>query len=238
MLWQLRPPDVPYHRATRHPLPCLLYLLPLLAAYEVGVVWVGGADGDTLRNGADAWLRWALEDFGLHPLYGAPVLVALVFIVWSVLRRADRPADLLGVCLGMAIESVGFGLGLWAVSRGLGPLFDVLALNLGDAQTARIITFVGAGIYEELIFRLILFSGLVGLLRLLCAPTLVAVPMAAVISAALFATAHHVGPFGEPFDEYAFLFRAVAGIYFAALYQARGFGIAVGAHACYDVLVG
>lgn len=238
MLWQLSPPDVPYHRATRHPLPCLLFLLPLLAAYEVGVAWIGSAGGETVRNGADAWLRWALEDFGLNPLYGAPVLVALVFVVWSVCRRADRPDDLVGVCLGMAIESVGFGLGLWGVSRALGPVFDALALNVSQEQAARVVTFVGAGIYEELLFRLVLFSGLVGLLRLLYTPNFIAVPMAAVVSAAAFAAAHHVGPYGEPFDECAFIFRAVAGLYFAALYQARGFGIAVGAHACYDVLVG
>jgi membrane protease YdiL (CAAX protease family) len=62
--------------------------------------------------------------------------------------------------------------------------------------------------------------------------------VAAVFSATVFAAAHHVGPYGEPFDDFVFLFRAVAGLYFAALYQTRGFGVAVGAHACYDVLVG
>jgi membrane protease YdiL (CAAX protease family) len=237
-------PHVPYHLATRHPVPCLLFLLPLLTAYEVGVVWIGGTQADTIRNGADAWLRWVLEVFGLHPLYGAPVLVALIFVAWSWLRRHDRPEDLPGVCLGMAIESVALGLGLWGVSRGLGPLLDVLAMppvvveHSIPAQLAPVITFVGAGIYEELLFRLLLYSGMVGLFRLGQAPAVLAIPAAALISATLFAAAHHVGPYGDPFDDYVFLFRAVAGVYFAALYQFRGFGIAVGSHACYDVLVG
>lgn len=47
-----------------------------------------------------------------------------------------------------------------------------------------------------------------------------------------------MGPYGGPFDGYVFLFRTLAGLYFTAVYQVRGFGSAVGAHACYDVLVG
>jgi membrane protease YdiL (CAAX protease family) len=69
-------------------------------------------------------------------------------------------------------------------------------------------------------------------------PSLVALPLAAAGSAALFSAAHHIGPFGEAFDNYVFVFRMVAGIYFAAVYRMRGFGVAAGAHALYDVVVG
>jgi membrane protease YdiL (CAAX protease family) len=221
----------------------LLFLLPLLAAYEGGVVWVGGAHVDELRNGADAWLRRGLEAVGIGPMYAAPGLLAAAFLVASWFRREDRPVDVLGVCLGMALESVLFGLGLWGVSRSLGPLLDALRMDVagpasGEEAFTQIVTFVGAGIYEEVLFRLGLYSCLCGLLRLLGAPGLPAMAVAALFSATVFAAAHHVGPYGEPFDDFVFLFRAVAGVYFAALYQARGFGVAVGAHACYDVLVG
>jgi membrane protease YdiL (CAAX protease family) len=100
------------------------------------------------------------------------------------------------------------------------------------------ITFVGAGIYEEVLFRLLLFSALAFLLRLAYLPSLLAVPLAAVGSAALFSGAHHVGPFGESYDPYVFLFRMVAGVYFALVFRLRGFGVAAGAHALYDVVVG
>ena len=69
-------------------------------------------------------------------------------------------------------------------------------------------------------------------------PGRTAVALAALTAAVLFAVAHHVGAHGEPVDGFNFLFRVLAGLYFTALYQYRGFGIAVGAHACYDVLVG
>jgi membrane protease YdiL (CAAX protease family) len=232
-----------YLLATRHPWACFLFLLPLLAAYEGGVLWLGGAQPLALRNGADTWLRWALEGFGLSQLYAAPLLIAGVFVVWSVLRRRDRPADLLGVETGMAIESVAFALGLWGLSRGLAPMLDGLGIHLEvpahpDPALGQVITFVGAGIYEELLFRLLLYSGLIVLLRWLRVSLIFAVLLAAAASAALFSIAHHLGPYGESFNNYVFLFRMLAGLYFALLYQLRGFGIAVGAHACYDVVVG
>src|SRR4051794_33770095 len=61
--WRVQPRPirtVSYVAATRHPWPCFLFLLPLLAAYEGGVLWVGGAQSEAFRNGADSWLRWGL----------------------------------------------------------------------------------------------------------------------------------------------------------------------------------
>ncbi len=228
--------------ATRHPWPTLLILLPLLIAYEVGVLSLGGGKPEMLRNGADAWLRTALESIGLNQILVAPALIAVIFAIWSYVRREDRPEGILSVCSGMLLECFLFALTLWGLSHGFAPFLQSLGLTLSvgssDPTINKLITFVGAGIYEEIMFRLILFSGLAWLLRQALMPKLVAVLFAAIVSALLFATAHHVGAYGEKLDSYRFLFRTMAGIYFAFVYQFRGFGIAVGAHACYDVLVG
>lgn len=231
-----------YLGATRHPWPCFLFVLPLLAAYELGVLWLGGTQPDTLRNGADAWLRWGLESFGLTQLYGAPALVAAVLLVWSWWRFTDRPSDLLGVLIGMSLECVAFALALWGLSRAIDPLLHQLDIwagcSLRTEDVGRMVTFLGAGIYEEMLFRLALFSGLVWLLDHLQFPGSLALLLGALASSALFAAAHHIGPYGEPMHASIFFFRLAAGLYFAALYRLRGFGIAAGAHACYDVLVG
>ncbi|HEY8504749.1 MAG TPA: CPBP family glutamic-type intramembrane protease, partial [Gemmataceae bacterium] len=203
---------------------------------------LGGAGADLLRNGADAWLRWAFEVAGLRGVLAVPAVVAGVLVLWSAWRWGDRPHDCLGVCLGMAIESVLFALGLWALSRNFGAILDRLGVELSAGAPAeaagRFLTYVGAGIYEEVLFRLILFAGLAAVLRFCRLPALLAVAVAAVASALLFAAAHHLGPYGEPMDGYAFLFRTCAGVYFALLFQGRGIGVAVGSHAAYDVLVG
>ena len=233
-----------YLSSARHPWPCFLFLLPLLLVYEGGIVWMGGAQAELLRTGADTWLHWGLEACGLQHFYWGPGLVVVLLLGWCWLRRGDRPGDPAGVCMGMAIESVVFALGLWGISRGLSPLLDSFGVKLAAApppaqETLReIITYVGAGLYEEVLFRLLLFSGLVWLLKLIEVPSLPALLAAAAASALVFSAAHHLGPYGESFDGYAFLFRTLAGLYFTLLFQLRGFGVAVGAHACYDVVVG
>jgi CAAX prenyl protease-like protein len=237
------PPPPAYFAATRHPLPCLVFLLPLLVLYEGSVLYLGGTDPNALRNGADFWLHGGLGAFGLQEIYWAPALLVVALLLWCCVRWADRPQDLVGICSGMAIESVFAALGLWVLSRGMRPVLDHLGVTLAfapavDETTANLVSYLGAGIYEEVLFRLILFGGLCLLLRALLVPSPVALPVATAVAALAFATAHHVGPYGERFDGYVFAFRTVAGLYFTLIYRFRGFGIVVGAHACYDVFVG
>jgi len=234
---------VSYFQATRHPWPSLLILLPLLVIYEGGIIWLGGPQPDAMRNGADAWLHWGLEQVGVNFAYAPPVLIALAFLFWSFATFDKRPQDLVGVVSGMVIEAVFFALGLWGLSRALWPLLNHFGIELQWSTSHRqsigqAITFIGAGIYEEVLFRLILFSGLVMVLRTAFLPAVLAVPLAATASAALFSAAHHFGPFGEPFDQGVFLFRTLAGLYFTVVFRLRGFGVAAGAHALYDVVVG
>jgi hypothetical protein len=216
--------------------------MPLLLAYEGGVIWLGGSHPEMLRNGADNWLRCGLTSVGVPYGWVPPVMLVAVFATWSWLRRGDRPGDLVGVLCGMAIESVAYALGLWFLHRGLAPLLNWVCVALATSSTpepalCQVVTFLGAGIYEEALFRLGLFGILAVLMRLLGTPGFLATLLAGAASAALFSAAHHVGPYGQPYSHFIFLFRTLAGLYFACLYQARGFGIAVGAHACYNVMV-
>jgi hypothetical protein len=232
-----------YLAATRHPWPCLIFLLPLLAVYEGGIWWLGGKQPEALRNGADTWLHWGLEAFGLAEMYWAPVLVGLLFVLWSWVRWSDRPDGLAGIWAGMAFESLLYASGLLGLSRALGPALDGLGI-IGAASPpagrglAQVVTYVGAGIYEEMLFRLLIFGGTVWALRQAAVPVPLAVGASAAGAALLFSAAHHAGPYGEPYTAYVFVFRTVAGLYFTVVYQLRGFGVAVGAHAWYDVLAG
>lgn len=230
-----------YLRATRHPWPCLLFVLPLLIAYESGVVVLGGPHPENLRNGADNWLRVGLTRVGISWVWLPPAVLLALMAVWTWKRWYERPNEAFAVLSGMILESVAYAIGLWAVSRALGPLLQQFGIELstGAAEPAvgQVITYLGAGIYEEALFRLILFSCILRLLRTLDVNGLLAAAVAASASALLFSAAHHIGPYGQPYSNYLFLFRLIAGLYFAILFQARGFGIAVGAHACYNLMV-
>ena len=94
---------------------------------------------------------------------------------------------------------------------------------------------LGAGVYEELMFR---FYGC-GLLRLAAERVAglkgVACTIAVVVvSSILFSLYHYLG---EPFSVFTFVFRTLAGAYFAALFLHRGLGVTAGSHAIYDLIV-
>src|SRR4051794_30584568 len=160
-----------YLRSTRHPWACLLFLVPLLFAYELGLVWIGGAQTASLRNGADAWLRWAMEVFGVAQVFAVPAVLIVILLVWSWWRWGDRPNDPVRTWFGMAFESCLFAVLLWQFSRNFGPIIDTLGVKLeitaNQARAAKILAFIGAGIYEEVLFRLGLFVLLCGVLRVL-----------------------------------------------------------------------
>jgi membrane protease YdiL (CAAX protease family) len=230
-----------YLRSTRHPWPSLLFVLPLVLAYEAGVAVLGGPHPENLRNGADNWLRVGLTRVGISWVWLPPAILLALMAAWTWRRRQDRPNEILAVVSGMILESVAFAIGLWAISRALGPLLQQVGieLDIGVAEPAvgQVITYLGAGIYEEALFRLIHFSCLVQLLRMVDVNGLLSIALAATGSALLFSAAHHIGPYGQPYSNYLFLFRLIAGLYFAILFQTRGFGVAVGAHACYNLMV-
>jgi hypothetical protein len=231
-----------YLAEARHPWACVLFVLPLLAAYEAGILLQGAAQQEFCRNGADLWFRSLLGQAGLRQWFWAPALLTVALVGWAWLRRRDRPRELGGVWLGMMLESAVLAVGLWGACYLVWPLLQPAQIRsaASDCHPAveRMLSFAGAGIYEEALFRLLLLSALRWVMRQAELPAWGALALAALVSALLFSLAHHVGPQGEAFDAQVFLFRTLAGLYFAALFLCRGFGIAVGAHAGYDVLVG
>ncbi len=108
---------------------------------------------------------------------------------------------------------------------------------------ANIASGIGAGIYEELIFRLILICVLMMLFQdVLGLNHKSSIILSVLISAALFSAHHHIDFLsGQPnqrdlFNWMRFSFRTIAGVYFAVLFAIRGFGITAGTHAFYNII--
>jgi membrane protease YdiL (CAAX protease family) len=97
---------------------------------------------------------------------------------------------------------------------------------------------LGAGIYEELLFRVLLVGGLaVFARRVLGWRPMPAGVLAALVGAMIFSAFHYIGPYGDPFSLPTFVFRLIAGLLFSAMYLVRGFGITAWTHALYDVFL-
>ena len=237
-----------YWAATRRPLPSLLFVLPLLFVYESGLAWAAGATGPapSHRAGADAWIRHAFAAAGLTDRWLLPLLLVCALLAWQVAdRRGWRFPPL--VPAGMLAESFGLALLLIGLSR----LVDVGFCRLDDrgllatagndpgpASVVLLLGFLGAGIYEEALFRLAAIPLMYHSLRFVRVPGLAASTLAISVSSLLFSLAHHAGGPGESFTLFAFVFRWLAGVFFAYVFVARGYGVAVGTHSAYDLLVG
>ncbi|MDB5353158.1 MAG: amino terminal protease family [Planctomycetota bacterium] len=224
---------------------CLVFVLPMLAAYEIGVALVGGTSADAMRTGADAWMRQAMAALGLRDRWLSPLCLVGAMLAWQAFHGESwklRLSDL----LGMAMESLVLAIALIGVSRLVDLGFDRLdvqtVLQAGPSSSRQsvsaVIGFLGAGVYEEALFRLALIPAIYGSARLIHTPEVLAGTVAVTGSALLFSLAHHAGAPGESFTWFAFIFRWLAGIFFAWVFLVRGFGVAVGTHAAYDVLVG
>ena len=255
-----------YLREGSGPLADLALTLPLFVVYHLGVVWLdvqNAADivtrelkalasaslpaysGLTLAIGAvfagillvlgrGHTLRW--QRFALVALEGVLYAVAMRLVASYVVGRVHLAAG------AQPIESSGFMVVSW-FGGSLSP--PPLAL-LGEPQSIGFMTAVvlslGAGLYEEIAFRV----GLYGLGRkVLLAMMPEALPGQrllaslgwAVLSAAVFSGWHYVGQFGDPFELRSFLFRWVCGLVFTLIYVFRGFAPVVWTHALYDIWV-
>ena len=97
---------------------------------------------------------------------------------------------------------------------------------------------LGAGVYEEAVFRLGILGALAALLEnLLGVARWVALAVGLAVSAVLFSAMHHIPPYGDPFEVGVFLFRLLAGVFFGLVFWFRGFAVAVYTHALYDMYV-
>jgi membrane protease YdiL (CAAX protease family) len=112
----------------------------------------------------------------------------------------------------------------------------LLAQPFPLSRSAQILVSLGAGIYEEFVFRVVLLAALVFLLhQLLPLRRNLAYGLAAVIGAALFSAFHYIGPFGDPLQLPSFTFRFIAGLILTGLYWTRGYGITAYTHSLYDL---
>jgi hypothetical protein len=200
----------------------LVLIFPVLLAYEVGVLFAGNV------SGADVVTRALYVTLGSKALYLlVHAAIALLFLLW--IRRGNRWGTLrMEVALPVVLEAAIYAFTLGAAISLV--LSHLLGLGLGAGQA---ISALGAGVHEELVFRLGLLGGCVSLLR----ERRGALPIALVISSLLFAGAHHLGVHGEPFTAHAFAFRALAGAAFGAIFWYRSLAHAVYAHVLYDLVV-
>jgi len=242
--------ELSYWDASRKPLQILAFLTPLILAYELGLALFLRSREGVLTNKAHETLLLFFDTFGLTAtggLYLGGAAIIVVLIIWHLLTRDPWRIDPATPAL-MCAESLGLTIPLLVLGLVIGGSTAATAVSaaarsvppdLADMSIwARLSISIGAGLYEELLFRMMLIAVLhtllvdVGKLSLPVGATI-----AVVISALAFTGYHPLrdATGGLSWRRIAFYFSA--GLYFGIIYVVRGFGIVVGTHAFYDVLV-
>lgn len=239
-----------YWHDSRAPRYSLTFAIPLLVLYEVLAAALSNG-GSGVRNGADVLLKSAFErvlgERG-QLVFGVLLLGTMLALIVRDRRRVSDGlkagtfalmlaesvalAAVFGTVVGLLTAQlvgtlVGGGVGLSA-----GTAFD------GVGWPTALMVSLGAGLYEELLFRVILVSALLwGAKRIFGWGPVASALFATITGALIFSAFHYVGPFADQMQLGSFVFRTLAGVAFSALYIVRGFGITAWTHALYDVLL-
>ena len=214
-----------------------LFTLPLFFIYEINILFLSWDDILVVRNGADFLMRNILESFDIYGLYGLGLVFFLgLLVTYIFFIKEDQQQEVnVNFLFIMLAESM-----LWSVVLYfLLFKFMVLLMNpVGKTILQQVTLAIGAGIYEEFLFRVLLIAGLSGILGFVFMwnktfKNIIAV----VLSGGIFSAFHFMGEYGDFFSMELFLIRFFAGLILGVLYMYRGFGITAYTHSIYDLIV-
>jgi hypothetical protein len=240
-----------YFDVSRSPRYSVIFALPLLLAYEaLAAALAGPRSASQIRNGADVLLKEAF--IAVAGRNGPLIFIAAVIGIgiWFVARDMKRTGQgvrplVFGAMLAESIALAAvFGVVIGFVTMKL--LGSLHAAAIAGAATpiaqmswsTKLMLSLGAGLYEELLFRVLLVSALAAGARIAFGWGMRGAGVfATLVGALIFSAFHYIGPYGDPFSLTSFTFRAISGVAFSALYLLRGFGITAWTHSLYDAFL-
>ena len=226
-----------YWRYSRSAYYSAVAALPLLVIYEILIV-LSQSRYWGIRNAADVWIRTFLMAFDLQAQHITFVLIgislALIPIAKSRARGIKLKANYFAL---MFAECLAFSLVLGVVLQSILRLGGLSSGGPGSGLMQNLALSVGAGLFEEIIFRVILLNLLFLLLSPLLKKKVVAAVVSVLLASFLFSLSHYVGTMADTWELYSFMFRWSAGLLFTVLYFVRGFAITAYTHAFYDIWV-
>lgn len=232
-----------YHKVSRAHFFGLIMVLLLLVIYESSSAMIYQGQTVIIQNRAESMIKRTLWFAGLREYWMHWIVFGILLIGAYWYAQKHNLLQIKAPYFPYAImESLAYGVVFSALMNLVANktfVIKFLWLNLGDKDVAlpgRMALALGAGIYEELLFRFGVFSlALLFFRRVLLAKPYVHQALALIISAALFSGFHFLGR--EVFSVVAFVQRFYAGILLGMIFSSRGLGIVAFTHAFYDLFL-
>ncbi|MCC5925816.1 MAG: CPBP family intramembrane metalloprotease [Bacteroidetes bacterium] len=240
MISQLKRATSPYFSQTRSLKYSYLIALPLLILYEV-LILLSAPEGEYMvRLTADMWFKNIFTYLGLDSFLLTFVVAAVLGIVVFVIERHKSVSYRPRFFGYMILESTIYAVILAMLISGfVGFLFNgATDGNLqGLSFIQKIALSIGAGLYEELVFRVLLVGALLYILRWTKMKPGLINASAMIIAALIFSSVHYMGNMADTFTLASFTFRFLFGLALNGVLIYRGFGIAAWTHSIYDIMV-
>ncbi len=229
-----------YFRNTNTLLYSYLISLPLLLMYEILILVSQPDSSQMVRISVDIWIKSLFSLVGHDVLSITLIFVALLGIYILYHEREKLNTLHFSYFLTMLIEAAVYAYLLaLLISQTLETLLQAIQVSPIESLTTlqQLALSLGAGLYEELFFRVILVSLLIFLFKFIFNKKWLTIAAAVILAAVIFSAVHYIGSLGDPFTIGSFLFRFLFGLALNAIYIWRGFGMAAWTHALYDVMV-
>ena len=215
----------------------LVASLPLLLGYEI-LVTLTQTPFWRVRNAADVWIRTFMIAFDINPQYITFIMILTVIGLIPVVKlKYGAPSLSVKIFIIMFLESLAYSMVLGIFLHSLIQILILAAGGLPGSSLQNVALSLGAGLFEEFFFRVLLLNALFWVLRFFLGNTLLTGAVAILTASLLFSLSHYVGNMADIFQWYSFLFRWMAGLLFTVIYFFRGFAVTAYTHAFYDIQV-
>ncbi|HKK26284.1 MAG TPA: CPBP family intramembrane glutamic endopeptidase [Gracilimonas sp.] len=229
-----------YFENTNNLLYSFLVSLPLFFLYEI-LILISQPSGDAIvRISVDVWIKSLFSSLGVSAISFSLLIIAIVglFILY---KEKERLKTLKFAYFPMLLlEATIYAIVVAFISQSL--VSFMLNMAASDpittlTTTQKLALSLGAGLYEELFFRVILVTVFILIFTKVFGKKWAAVTASVVLSALLFSAVHYIGSMGDAFTLGSFLYRFLFGLILNGIYVWRGFGVAAWTHAIYDIMV-
>ncbi len=226
-----------YWRFSRSAYYSVVSALPLLVVYEILVIMTQSRYWG-IRNAADMWIRTFLMAFDLSAQHLTFVMIGIAFALIPVAKTRSYGVKLkANFFLLMLAEAFTYSLVLGGVLQSILRLSGLAAGGPGNGALQNFALSLGAGLFEEIIFRVLLLNLLFFLLNYIFKNKVTTAVISVLAASFLFSLSHYIGSMADSWELYSFMFRWIAGMIFTVLYFMRGFAITAYTHALYDIWV-
>lgn len=229
-----------YFENTNNLLYSFLVSLPLFFLYEILILISQPSADAIVRISVDVWIKSLFTSIGVNAISFSLLIIAIVglFILY---KEKERLKSLKFAYFPMLlVEATIYAIVVAFISQSL--VSFVLNMAASDpisalTTTQKLALSLGAGLYEELFFRVMLVTVFILIFTKIFGKKWAGVTAAVVLSALLFSAVHYIGSMGDAFTMGSFLYRFLFGLILNGIYVWRGFGVAAWTHAIYDIMV-